>query len=110
MPKETKLCIRQDPPVEGRYPIRLTLERSGQAKIEAQAAIEFALTPREQEELRWYLEDYLHQADSVEDVRIAQVEGFMRQRGEELYAKVLRANAGTQALWFAVREQLGRCI
>ena len=30
----------------------------------------------------------------------------MKRRGEELYTKVLAANMDTQAIWFAVREQL----
>lgn len=30
----------------------------------------------------------------------------MVDRGEELYGKVLTANPNTQAIWFAVREQL----
>ena len=30
----------------------------------------------------------------------------MKQRGEELYDKVLTVNKNTQAIWFAIREQL----
>ena len=84
MPADTTLGIRQHAPVDGKYLIRLTLRRRGEPDLEAEANIEFALTPHEQEELRWYLEDYLQQAKSVEAVQIEQIEGFMRQRGEEL--------------------------
>ena len=102
----TILHIRQRPLDNGKYPITLTLKRPGQADLEGEAKIEFALTPAEQEDLRWYMEDYLTQAQSVQAVQIAQIEAWMKQRGEELYGKVLAANMETQAIWFAVREQL----
>lgn len=102
----TTLHIRQRPLTEGRYPLTLTLKRPGQAELEAEAAVEFALTPEEQKDLRWYMEDYLTRPESVEGVQIEQIETWMRQRGEELYTKVLAADLQTQAIWFAVREQL----
>ena len=106
MPENTILKIRQNDPDDGKYLIRLTLKRPGQPELEAEANIKFALTPQDQEDLRWYLEDYLQRAESVEKVQVEQVESLMKQRGEELYTKVLTANQNTQAIWFAVREQL----
>lgn len=100
------LQIRQHAPADGKFPIRLTLKRTGQADIEAEANIAFALTTQEQEELRWYLEDYLHRAESVAPVHVEQVENLMRWRGEELYSKLFTGNQNIQAIWFAVREQL----
>ncbi|HEX8147621.1 MAG TPA: CHAT domain-containing protein [Pyrinomonadaceae bacterium] len=102
----TTLHIRQDAPKDGHYPVRLTLKRQGRPDLEAEANIEFALAEQEQEEIRWYLEDYLQRADVAEAVTVEQVEGLMRARGEELYAKVLAANGDTQALWFSVRNDL----
>lgn len=102
----TTLHIRQDAPRDGRYPIRLTLKRPGQPDQEAQANIELALSGQEQEDLRWYLEDYLQHAEAVETVAVQQVERLMKDRGEELYTKVLAANAATQALWFSIRNDL----
>ncbi|MFZ1218229.1 MAG: CHAT domain-containing protein [Chthoniobacterales bacterium] len=102
----TRLHIRQDAPQGGNYPIRLTLERVGAPEMEAEAIIQFALFEQEQEELRWYLEDYLQHADVVEAVTVQQVEALMVARGEELYTKVLAANQRTQALWFSIRNDL----
>jgi len=102
----TTLHIRQDDPHAGHYPIRLTLKRAGQPDLEADAKIEFALTEQEHEDLRWYLEDYLQRAEVAEAVIAEQVEGLMKTRGEELYTKVLAANANTQALWFSIRNEL----
>ena len=102
----TTLHIRQDALQDGRYAIRLTLKRRDQPDQDAMANIELAVTPEEQEELRWYMEDYLMRAESVEEVQVEQVEQWMKQRGEELYDKVLDDNQNTRAIWFAVREQL----
>ena len=102
----TTLHIRQDAPKDGRYPIRLTLRRHGQTVLEAEADIEFALTDQEQEDIRWYLEDYLQNADVVEAVTVEQVEQRMKERGEELYKKALAANEDTQNLWFSIRNEL----
>ena len=102
----TILHIRQDAPRDGHYPIRLTLKRDGQPDLEAEAKIQFALSDQEQEDLRWYLEDYLERAEAVEDVAIGQIEALMKARGEELYTKVLAADGNTQALWFSIRNDL----
>ncbi|HEX8071034.1 MAG TPA: CHAT domain-containing protein [Pyrinomonadaceae bacterium] len=102
----TSLHIRQDAPKDGRYLVRLTLKRPEQPALEAEADIEFALTEQEQEDIRWYLEDYLRHADVVEAVAVEQIEERMRARGEELYTKVLAANGDTQAIWFSIRNDL----
>ena len=102
----TILHIRQDAPKDDHYPIRLTLKRAGASDREAEATIQFALSDQEQEDLRWYLEDYLQCAETGAGVIAQQVEAMMKARGEELYTKVLAANANTQALWFSIRDQL----
>jgi len=100
------LHIRQADRVDGHYPIRLRLRCPDQPELEAEARIAFALTPQEQEDLRWYLEDYLQNPGAVEPVQIAQIETMMRSRGEDLYRQVLTATPDTQAIWFAIRNQL----
>jgi hypothetical protein len=102
----TTIRIKQRAAANGKHAIDLTLTRPRQASLEAHAEIEFALTPQEQEEIRWYMEDYLQRAESVEEVQVEQIEAGMKQRGEELYNKVLDANQNTRAIWFAVREHL----
>ena len=70
--------------------------------MEAEAKIQFALSEQEQEDLRWYLEDYLQHAEVAEAVHVQQVEALMKALGEELYTKVLPASGDTQALWFPI--------
>jgi len=102
----TTLHIRQEAAGKTKHRIRLTLRRPGVADIEGEATIAFTMPATEQEELRWYMEDYLQVATAVPEVQVRQVEDSMRRRGEELYDKVLAANKDTQAIWFAVREHL----
>ncbi|MCC6359352.1 MAG: CHAT domain-containing protein [Phycisphaerales bacterium] len=102
----TTLHIRQQTISQGKHDIRLTLKRPSTPDLEARATIDFALTSEEQEELRWYMEDYLHRAESVADVQIEQIEAWMNKCGDMLYKKVLDDNQNTRAIWFAIREQL----
>jgi hypothetical protein len=48
----------------------------------------------------------LQRIEAAEPETVQQVEALMRARGEELYRLALAANLDTQAIWFAVREQL----
>ena len=102
----TTLHIRQEAPHDDYYPIRLTLKRAGQPDMEAKAKIQFALSDQEQNDLCWYLEDYLQHSEVAEGVHVQQVETLMKARGEELYTKVLAVNGDTQALWFSIRNGL----
>ncbi|MCB0205990.1 MAG: CHAT domain-containing protein, partial [Anaerolineae bacterium] len=106
MPQPPILHIRQRSAGNGQHAIRLTLKRPGQPDLEGEATIVFSLSDQEQADLRWYLEDYLQRAAAVAPVTVEQIETAMRTRGEELYRLVLAANLGTQAIWFAMREQL----
>ncbi len=106
MSPSATLSIRQHDPVNGLYRITLRLKQPEQPEMEAEANIAYALTEQEQEDLRWYLEDYLIYPESSEDVQVAQIEDMMRTRGEELYQKVLASNLDTQQIWFSIRPQL----
>jgi hypothetical protein len=106
MSQQIILHIAQEAIAGGQNAIRLTLERPNQPNLTAKAEIQFALTPQEQEDLRRYMEDYLHRPGSFTETEVSQVEAGIKQRGEELYNKVLDADQNTRALWFAIREQL----
>ncbi len=74
MPSDSVLHIRQTANGKGTHAIRLTLRRPGQPDLEGEATIKFSLTEQEQEDLRWYMEDYLQRADAVEAVTVEQIE------------------------------------
>lgn len=67
------LIIRQQPAATGHHLIRLALKRPGHADQEADASIEFSLTDQEQHDIRWYMEDYLQHAETVEPVHVEQI-------------------------------------
>lgn len=92
MPSQPTLHIRQRAAGKGKHAIQLTLRRPGQPPLEGEATIKFSLSDQEQEDLRWYMEDYLQREEAVEPVTVQQVEALMRARGEELYRLVLAAN------------------
>ncbi len=100
------LRIRQRDRVDGCYPIALRLTRPGEPELEAEARVDFALSPQEREDLRWYLEDWLEIAPHTAAVHAEQVETLMRATGETLYDQVLDANPATRAIWYAIRERL----
>ena len=102
----TTLHIRQDAPQNGHYPVRLTLKRPNQADLEAEAKIQFALTPQEQEDLRRYMEDYLQRPGSFTEVEVQQIEDWMKQRGIELNESILEGSRDVQRIFDRVLDQL----
>ncbi len=106
MSPQPTLQIRQRCAGEGNHTIRLTLKRPGQPDLEAEANIKFTLTPQEQEDLRWYLEDYLQRPESVEEVQVEQIEAWMKQRGIELYEGILEGNRDAQRLFDRVLDEV----
>ncbi len=106
MPSDSVLHIRQTANGNGTHAIRLTLRRPGQPDLEGNATIEFSLTAQEQLDLRWYMEDYLQRADTVEAVTVAQIEAMMRTRGVELYERILEGSRDARRIFDRVFDDL----
>lgn len=105
-PQPTTLKIRQTPAGQGRHAIRLTLRRPGLPDLEGEATIEFSLSDGEQEDLRWYLEDYLQRGGAVEPVVVEQIEAMMRARGIELYERILEGSRDVRRIFDRVLDDL----
>lgn len=105
-PQPTTLKIRQTPAGQGRHAIRLTLRRPGLPDLEGEATIEFSLSDGEQEDLRWYLEDYLQRGEAVEPIVVEQVEAMMRARGIELYERILEGSRDVRRIFDRVLDDL----
>ncbi|HEX8231005.1 MAG TPA: CHAT domain-containing protein [Chloroflexia bacterium] len=68
--------------------------------------ITFNLSPQEQEQLRWYLEDYLeHPTDPAPRIA-ANVEKKMQEVGEHLFNSLFDTNADARFLWADLRSRL----
>jgi tetratricopeptide (TPR) repeat protein len=68
--------------------------------------IEFALTPRDGEKIRWYLEDYLQFAQDPAPKIAARVETLMAQRGEALFRAIFEGRTDAVQLWAFVEPHL----
>lgn len=106
MPTQPILHIRQTPAGEGQHAIRLTLQRPNQPPQEGEATIKFALTDQEQEDLRWYMEDYLQVAEPAHAVQVEQIEAWMQRRGIELYESILEGSRDVQRIFDRVLDEL----
>ena len=93
------LRLRQTTEGEHRYTVLLELER-GDVRREDTRSIDFEFTPRDQEDLRWYIEDYLQYPLDPAPKIARRIEDRMDEIGNDLFHKVL---AGTQ-IWAEVSD------
>jgi tetratricopeptide (TPR) repeat protein len=104
--QDITLRIEQRTQDSAHHSISLELERPGESRLKASAEIEFALTPQEHAELKWYLEDYLHRAESVTEEHVQQIESMMCDRGIELFEKILEGNREAQRIFDRVVDDI----
>jgi tetratricopeptide (TPR) repeat protein len=88
------------------YRVEVAFEGEGLPRQTATAPVVFALTAQEQEDLRWYLEDYLkHPFDPAPRIA-ARIEGHMAEIGTQLFKAVFRADDDARDLWATLRTRL----
>jgi hypothetical protein len=95
------LRLRQTTEGGNRFKVSLELEGVG-VRREDTRSFTFELTARDQEDLRWYLEDYLQYPLDPAPKIARRIEERMEQIGNELFAVVL---AGSQ-IWGEARNEL----
>ena len=90
----------------GRY--RFELSATGRGLQQRDAAVEFpfALSPQDQEALRWYLEDFLEFDQDPAPTLARDVERRMEQIGQDLFGALFSASEEARQLWSVVRPQL----
>jgi hypothetical protein len=96
------LRLRQFAEGENRYRVLLELEEDGRRRS-AESRFSFQLGAQDQEDLRWYLEDYLQYPFDPAPAIAARIETRMAELGVELFRAVLEKTP----LWAEVRHQLG---
>jgi tetratricopeptide (TPR) repeat protein len=72
----------------------------------ADVEFQFALSPRDREDVRWYLEDYLERADDPAPRIAERIERQMEGLGEALFSAIFHASDEARALWEAVRPRI----
>jgi len=85
---------------------RVELSLDGGAPVRTRFT--FALSPQDDEDLRWYLEDYLVNPFDPAPTIAARVETRMKDVGEDLFRKVFEADKDALALWFELRGILNQ--
>src|ERR1019366_276588 len=95
------LRVRQTAEGEDAYRVLLELEANGQRREDTRQ-FKFKLEAQDQEDLRWYLEDYLVYPSDAERAIAKRIEARMDEIGAELFGAVL---AGT-SVWGEARHDL----
>lgn len=91
---------------EDRYRVEIALERKDKPRRIATCEFSFKLTPQDQEDIRWYLEDYLQYPLDPAPKIAARIEKRMAEIGSDLFKKIFHHNDDTRKLWFTVSDKL----
>ena len=91
---------------DDRYRVEVAVEGDGLTRQLATAEFKPSFTAQDQEDLRWYLEDYLeHAADPAPKIA-ARVERRMAEMGTDLFKALFHANDDARDLWASLRDRL----
>ncbi|MFL6293828.1 MAG: CHAT domain-containing protein, partial [Thermoanaerobaculia bacterium] len=100
-----QLRIQQHALPEGRHRVEIALEGDG-ARRTAESTFAFSLSPQDEEDLRWYLEDYLQYPQEPAPAIARRIEGRMAEVGDELFKAVFQASDDARDLWAELRKRL----
>jgi len=100
-----QLQLKQHAAEKGRHRVDLALEGDG-ARREATATFDFSMKPQDDEDLRWYLEDFLQHPEVPAPAIARRIEGRMAEVGTELFKAVFQANDQARHVWGRVSERL----
>ena len=81
----------------------ISLEGDG-ARREARSSFDFGLSPQDEEDLRWYLEDFLQHPEVPAPTIARRIEGRMAEVGTELFKAVFQADEDCRDIWGRVRQ------
>ncbi len=100
------LRLTQSAEGQGKYRAEVALEGEGLPRQTVIARFDFELTAQEQEDLRWYLEDFLlNQHDPAPKIA-ARIEKRMADIGTDLFKAIFQANDDARDLWATLRDRL----
>ena len=90
---------------ENRHRVEVRLEGDGAPWV-AESRFAFDLTAQDEEDLRWYLEDFLQYPQEPAPTIARRVEGRIAEIGKELFRGVFQASDEARDLWAQVRDRL----
>ncbi len=92
------------------HEVRLELNiASGEGTI-ASGSFAFAASRRDQEDIRWYLEDYLDYPFDPASEIATQIEGRMAVIGQDLFSRVFHSTPQARSLWEALSPHLASTV
>src|ERR1035438_9297529 len=100
------LHIRHRLEENDRHRVLLNLGAGDKPALQAEATFSFSMTPREDEDLRWYYEEYLLSQEDPTPLIAARIERWMVDTGTQLFRDVFDQDA-TRNLWTTLAPQLG---
>ena len=100
-----QLRIQQHPPTGERHRVEITLEGDG-ARRTAESMFPFSLSPQDEKDLRWYLEDFLQYPQEPAPTIARRIEGRMAEVGAELFRAVFQSSEDARDLWAEMRKRL----
>src|SRR5215472_9872064 len=97
--------------------LRLTQSAEGEDQHRVEIAFEarrtavsrfaFSLSAQDQEDIRWYLEDYLQYPLDPAPKVAARIESRLAELGAELFTAIFHSNDDVRDVWADIREELG---
>ncbi|MFO1430198.1 MAG: CHAT domain-containing protein [Candidatus Competibacteraceae bacterium] len=91
---------------EGHHRVEASLEVPGRPRQTATTQFAFTLTPQDQEDFRWYLEDYLQYPLDPAPTIAARIEQRLSGIGTELFKALFQAGDAARDLWATLRASL----
>jgi len=109
MPKEHDsftLRLTQFTENKDKYLIEIALESGGLPRQTVTSHFNFKLTDQDQEDIRWYLEDFLQYPHDPAPKIAARIEKRMAQIGIELFKALFQSSDDARDLWATLRTRL----
>ena len=89
-----------------KYRVEIALEGGGLTRQTVTSHFDFKLTDQDQEDIRWYLEDFLQYPDDPAPKIAARIEGRMAEIGTELFRTLFQSSDDARDLWATLRARL----
>ena len=91
---------------EDKYRVEIALEGGELPRQTVTSHFDFKLTDQDQENIRWYLEDFLQYSHDPAPRIAARIEGRMAEIGTELFRALFQSNDDARDLWATLRTRL----
>ncbi|MCI0478541.1 MAG: CHAT domain-containing protein, partial [Anaerolineales bacterium] len=101
---QTSHVLRLSQFAEAQDTFRVELSLNGGAPVRTRFT--FALSPQDDEDLRWYLEDYLQYPLDPAPTIAARVEARMKDIGENLFHSVFESGEPARRMWARLQPEL----